>query len=117
MLSQTSAWEREVSPGVNVVPTPSGKAFTLKYTFNKKNDFTPTEPFSAENVGFGLSYALPIIVAALSSSENSLILVENPEAHLHPRGQSQLAKLLALAAQSGVQIIIETHSEHIINGC
>jgi predicted ATPase len=116
LLSQTSAWEREVSPGVNVVPTPSGKAFTLKYTFNKKNDFTPTEPFSAENVGFGLSYALPIIVAALSSSENSLILVENPEAHLHPRGQSQLAKLLALAAHSGVQIIIETHSEHIING-
>ncbi len=115
LLSQTTAWEREISPGVNVVPTPSGRAFTLKYTFNKKNDITPTEPFNAENVGFGLSYALPIIIAALSSSENSLILLENPEAHLHPRGQAQLAKLLALAAQSGVQIILETHSEHIIN--
>ena len=116
LLSQTSAWEREVSPGVNVEPTPSGKAFSLKYSFNKKNDFTPTELFSAENVGFGLSYALPIIVAALSSGENSLLLVENPEAHLHPRGQSELAKLLALAAHCGVQIILETHSEHIING-
>lgn len=116
LLSQTTAWEREISPGVNVIPTPSGKSFTLKYTFNKKNDITTTEPFSAENVGFGLSYALPIIVAALSSSENSLLLVENPEAHLHARGQSELAKLLALAAQSGVQIILETHSEHIING-
>lgn len=116
LLSQTTAWEREISPGVNVIPTPNGKAFTLKYTFNKKNDITTTDPFSAENVGFGLSYALPIIVAALSSSKNSLILVENPEAHLHAKGQSELAKLLALAAQSGVQIILETHSEHIING-
>ncbi len=114
LLSQTTAWEREISPGVNVEPIPSGKAFTLKYTFNKKSD--TTEPMSAENVGFGLSYALPIIVAALSSNANSLILVENPEAHLHPRGQSELAKLLALAAHNGVQIILETHSEHIING-
>lgn len=116
LLSQTTAWEREISPGVNVVPKPSGKSFTLKYTFNKKNDFSTTDEFSAENVGFGLSYALPIIVAALSSNKNSLILIENPEAHLHPKGQSELAKLLALTAQNGVQIILETHSEHIING-
>ena len=114
LLSQTTAWEREISPGVNVHPIQSGKSFTLKYSFDKKSDVT--EKFSAENVGFGLSYALPIIVAALSSSKNSLILVENPEAHLHAKGQSELAKLLALAAQSGVQIILETHSEHIING-
>ena len=116
LLSQTTAWEREISPGVNVVPKPSGKSFTLKYTFNKNNDISTTDEFSAENVGFGLSYALPIIVAALSSNKNSLILIENPEAHLHPKGQSELAKLLALTAQNGVQIILETHSEHIING-
>lgn len=116
LLNQVTAWEREISSGVNVVPKPSGKSFTLKYTFNKKNDISPTNEFSAENVGFGLSYALPIIVAALSSDKNSLILIENPEAHLHPRGQAELAKLIALAAQNGVQIILETHSEHIING-
>lgn len=116
LLNQVTAWEREISPGVNVVPKPSGKSFTLKYTFNKKEDISPTNEFSAENVGFGLSYALPIIVAALSSDQNSLILIENPEAHLHPRGQAELAKLIALAAQNGVQIILETHSEHIING-
>jgi len=114
LLSQTNAWEREISPGVNIHPELLGKSYTLKYSFDKKSDVT--EKFSAENVGFGLSYALPIIVAALSSSKNSLILVENPEAHLHAKGQAELAKLLALAAQSGVQIILETHSEHIING-
>lgn len=116
LLNQTTAWEREISPGVNVVPKQSGKSFTLKYTFNKPNDIAPTNEFSAENVGFGLSYALPIIVAVLSADAGSLILIENPEAHLHPKGQSKLAELLALAAQNGIQIILETHSDHIING-
>jgi predicted ATPase len=45
-----------------------------------------------------------------------LLLLENPETHLHPKGQSKLARLMALTAQAGVQIICETHSDHIING-
>ena len=114
LLSQTNAWESEISPGVNIHPNLAGKSFALKYSFNKGND--TTSQFGAENVGFGLTYALPIIVATLSSAKGSLLLIENPEAHLHAKGQAKLAELLALAAQSGVQIIIETHSEHIING-
>jgi len=114
LLSQTSAWEREISPNVNVVPLRSGNSYIIKYSFNKGADVT--NEFSSDNVGFGLSYALPIIVAILSSEKNSLLLIENPEGHLHPKGQAQLARLIALAAQSGVQIILETHSEHIING-
>ena len=114
LLSQTNAWEREISPGVNVHPIVNGKSFSLKYSFDKKSDVT--NQFSAENVGYGLSYALPIIIAALSSVKGSLLLIENPEAHLHAKGQSKLAELLALAAQSGIQIILETHSEHILNG-
>ena len=113
LLSQVTAWEREISPNVNIVPVRNGNSYSIKYSFNKPGDVT--NEFSSENVGFGITYALPIVVAALSSVKNSLILIENPEAHLHPRGQSELAKLLALAAQCGVQIIIETHSEHIIN--
>jgi len=114
LLSQTSAWEREISPNVNVVPIKNGSSYSIKYSFSKSGDVT--NEFSSENVGFGLSYALPIIVATLSAEKGGLLLIENPEAHLHPKGQSELAKLLALAAQCGVQIIIETHSEHIING-
>ena len=69
--------------------------------------------------GFGITYVLPIIVQALASSmiENSVLVIENPEAHLHPLSQSRLGKFLALVAINGVQIILETHSEHIVDGC
>lgn len=69
--------------------------------------------------GFGITYVLPIIVQALAASmiENSVLIIENPEAHLHPLSQSRLGKFLALAAVNGVQVILETHSEHIVDGC
>ena len=68
--------------------------------------------------GFGISYVLPIIVAGLwaSSDPDSILILENPEAHLHPYAQSNMGKFLALLAAGGVQVIVETHSEHIIDG-
>ena len=42
--------------------------------------------------------------------------MENPEAHLHPSAQSKIGRFLAKVANSGVNVIIETHSDHIING-
>lgn len=68
------------------------------------------------NMGFGVSYALPIIVAALTASEGGLLIVENPEAHLHPGGQSEMGRFLAQMAASGLQVIVETHSDHVLNG-
>lgn len=69
--------------------------------------------------GFGITYVLPIIVQALAASVigNSILIIENPEAHLHPLSQSRLGKFLALVAINGVQVILETHSEHIVDGC
>lgn len=68
--------------------------------------------------GFGISYVFPVIVQALVAAiiGNSVLVIENPEAHLHPYSQSQLGKFLALIAFNGVQVIVETHSEHIIDG-
>ena len=70
----------------------------------------------ATNVGFGISYVLPVLVAILSSSPGDIVLLENPEAHLHPQGQSRMGELIARAASAGIQIICETHSDHILNG-
>ena len=69
--------------------------------------------------GFGVTQILPIIVAVLSASSllmNPLILIENPEVHLHPSGQALMGEFLAEAAHAGVQIIAETHSDHVLNG-
>jgi predicted ATPase len=68
------------------------------------------------NMGFGVSYALPIIVAGLVIDRGGILLVENPEAHLHPRGQSQIGAFLARVAAAGVQVLLETHSDHVLNG-
>src|SRR6185312_11410482 len=68
------------------------------------------------NVGFGLTYSLPIVVACLSAEAGTLLLLENPEAHLHPQGQAALGELMVRAASEGVQILVETHSDHVLNG-
>jgi len=70
----------------------------------------------AENVGFGYSYILSIVVTSLVAKAGSTVLIENPEAHLHPKAQSKITHLLTRLAERGVQVMIETHSEHILNG-
>jgi len=68
------------------------------------------------NTGFGISNVVPIVLAALCTREDGCLIVENPEVHLHPSAQSSLASLLALTATCGVQVILETHSDHVVNG-
>lgn len=75
-----------------------------------------TRDFSSFNVGFGYSYILSIIITALIAKEDSIVIIENPEAHLHGRAQSRLTELLSKLASRGVQVFVETHSEHIVNG-
>ena len=76
---------------------------------------TKGKKYSALQVGFGFTYCLPVIVALLRAKAGDLLVFENPEAHLHPAAQVELGKLMALAAGKGVQIIIESHSDHILN--
>lgn len=68
------------------------------------------------NVGFGITYAAPIIVNALQIPNEGMLIVENPEAHLHAKAQSNIGYFLARMAAAGLRVLIETHSEHIVNG-
>lgn len=72
--------------------------------------------FKPENVGYGFSYSLPIVVAGLTVQKGDTLIIENPEAHLHPGAQSRIMLFLSLVAKSGVIVIIETHSQNILNG-
>ena len=69
-----------------------------------------------KNVGFGLTQVLPIIVAALAAQQGDLLLIENPEVHLHPAGQALMGEFLAEVANGGVQVFVESHSDHVLNG-
>jgi predicted ATPase len=75
-----------------------------------------SEGIRPPNMGFGVSYALPIIVAGILATSGTLLVVENPEAHLHPAGQSRMGRFLGRVAGAGAQVIVETHSDHVVNG-
>ena len=67
-------------------------------------------------MGFGYSYILSIVVTALIAKEGDIVILENPEAHLHPEAQTRLTFMLSKLVAMGIQVFIETHSEHVING-
>lgn len=67
------------------------------------------------HVGVGVSQLLPILVQALLMPPNSMLVLEQPELHLHPRVQSRLADFLVSLSLTGKQSIVETHSEYLIN--
>ncbi|NHD19021.1 MULTISPECIES: DUF3696 domain-containing protein [unclassified Actinopolyspora] len=117
LLAQTEAWMREFCPGVNLEAEEITDTDSVRLGFrfgtaglSSSNRHRPT------NVGFGLTYTLPIVVACLTAGSGGLVLLENPEAHLHPRGQTRIAFLACRAAAAGSQLIVETHSDHILNG-
>lgn len=103
------AWLGSISPGVHF------KHIILKTTDSSYSLFNDHR---ANNVGFGLSYTLPIIVALFIGTieKGTTVLIENPEAHLHPKGQTELARLICLAVEAGAQVIVETHSDHLFDG-
>lgn len=118
LLAQVNHWLAKVSPGVAITANEISGTDLAKISFNfgGRAGLTASNAYRPTNVGFGLTYCLPIIVACLSARQGDLLLLENPEAHLHPKGQSAMGGLLALAAADGVQVLVESHSDHLLNG-
>jgi len=113
LFNQVRRWMQEFFPRCDfrVASVEGASAVTLCLRSDAKSNFQ-----RPQNVGFGLTQLFPIIVAVLAASEGDIILIENPEVHLHPKAQQDIGTLLARVAASGVQILVETHSDHVLNG-
>ena len=116
MQNVVDDWLQDVSPGAHLEleKISAADALVAGFTFDRPGD-VGSERHRATNVGFGLSYVLPVIVSLLSQA-GTLCLIENPESHLHPRGQTKLAELAARSSTAGVQVFVETHSDHFMDG-
>lgn len=108
-LFNLKAWLNMISPNVK---------FDYKVNELSDDSYSTYNGFRTSNVGFGLSYTLPVIAMLLRASllPGSVVLLENPEAHLHPKGQTEMGRLIACAVKAGVQVIVETHSDHLFDG-
>lgn len=116
LLENVSYWLSEISNGIEVSAKLYSELQQVNLTYTYTYGDQTTQNYTPLNVGFGITYVLSVIVAILKSKPGDLLIIENPESHLHPAGQSKMAELCAIAASSGVQIIIETHSDHFLNG-
>jgi predicted ATPase len=116
LLENTYKWLGEISCGISISVNADASTQNVKLTYQYEYGNNTTSDYSPLNVGFGLTYVLPVIVLILKSKPGDFIIIENPESHLHPAGQSKIAEMCAIAANNGVQIIVETHSDHFLNG-
>ena len=112
LLGQTEARMRRFFPGFGWAFNPVERAHITQLALSTSE----IDLHSPIHTGFGVTQVLPIVVAALSLDEGGLLMVENPEVHLHPAGQAQIGRFLAEVASEGRQVILETHSDHVLNG-
>ena len=115
LIDQVEAWLGEISPGARITTSLHSDMDLVSLAFSFETEAGVSNEYRTTNVGFGLTYVLPIVIACLVGEPGGLLIVENPEVHLHPMAQSVVAKLLALTAASGVQVVVETHSDHTVN--
>ena len=116
LLEQVRLWMSLISPGImpQISINTALRNTELKYCFREGEE--RSNSYKSVNVGFGITYILPVVIALLTARSGDLILIENPEAHIHPAGQRQMGELIARVAAGGAQVLVETHSDHILNG-
>lgn len=116
LLYFVNFWLDKLFGGFNLYSNRILEADAVSLRYKEKSRDLLGNSHRAVNVGFGITYVLPVVIALLKAKEGDLIILENPEAHLHPKAQRLLGELLVKAASTGAQIILETHSDHILNG-
>lgn len=115
LLKALNEWSSlYIFPDIEVDVNHVKESRDVRILYGKKGE--QNKILSPTSVGYGLSYALPILIEGLLLPKNSIWLVENPEAHLQPKAQVQMGFFLSRIAAAGVRVIIETHSEYILKG-
>lgn len=109
---EVEQWLSEISQPIEV----TGERLQASTVAELRYRFPGGTWVRATNMGFGITYALPVILGGLIAEPGGLLIIENPEAHLHPAGQSRMGVFLAWLAGKGLQVIVETHSDHVLNG-
>lgn len=117
LLANVNGWLGEISPGATLDPKLLRELGIVSSRVSFVRNFDAvSRGFNSNNVGFGISYVLPVIITILSAKKDDLLIIENPESHIHPKGAYMLGKLLYRAAKAGIQLFVETHSDHLIRG-
>lgn len=110
--AQVDAWLNELFPGARAsADRPPPDAAHLSLNLGETGHWA-----GPANVGSGVTAAFPMLVALLTKPKGSIVVVDCAEQHLHPRAQSAVGRFLGRIADAGLQIFVETHSEHILNG-
>ena len=116
LISQTEAWMGELTPQTRLKIKEYRGTDQVQLVYSFEIPSGTTNEYRATNVGFGLSVVLPVVVTLLAARPGDFVIIDSPEVHLHPRAQTKIGELLARTAESGVQVIVETHSDHVLNG-
>jgi len=118
VLKKVNEWIKKFELGSKVSPKEAEEfhiaALNILHSKIKKSKRRKLD-VNITNMGFGTCQVLPIIIEGFYAPRNSMIMIEQPEVHLHPKMQADLADVLIDITKSNKRLIIETHSEHLIS--
>lgn len=110
LAAQVNYWLREILQlPIDFYTIKNNEKVDIRFNSDGFNGLVPAQ------LGSGVSYLVKIIILCLRASKDDVIMIENPEIHLHPGAQSRLADFFTMIAKNGIQLIIETHCDNLLN--
>jgi len=110
IIDNVSNWlnQCDISSNVEVV-TLTDRHYEIRLSHSRTG-----ESENLADVGFGCSQILPILIAGFNLKKGQILIVEQPEIHLHPKAQAELGSFFCDLSKRNIQTFIETHSEHLL---